>query len=285
VNVTIQYTAQYRYESVVSLSPHRVRLFPRPDYFVRVDAEAFSTESTADVQYRNDLFDNPFAYCFYPTAISDLHFSLKLSVRLRERNPFHFLLDSHALKLPFLYKPDELAVLHPYLSSGGGTLNVPDPLRLPSPRPTVETLMSMVAWLNENIGYERREEGPARAPEETLRLGRGACRDTANLFVAVLRQLGIAARLTSGFLWEPPTSKRERRAVGAMHAWVEAYLPGAGWVGMDPTNGVLCDHHFIATAVGMTPEDIMPISGSYYGNRKVGSEMTYSLEIVPLGTL
>ena len=87
--------------------------------------------------------------------------------------------------------------------------------------------------LHECIGYERREEGPARPPEETLRIGKGACRDVALLLAAILRQPGLAARLTSGYLREADSDSS--RAEGSLHAWTEVYLPGAGWVGMDAT--------------------------------------------------
>src|SRR5690606_25617776 len=98
------------------------------------------------------------------------------------------------------------------------------------------------------------------------------------LLADTLRRAGIAARLASGYLWEEP-SEAERRAEGALHAWTEAYLPGAGWVGLDPTNGVFCNHHHITAAVGLTPEDVEPISGHYYADRHVPSEMSVTLEL------
>ena len=96
--------------------------------------------------------------------------------------------------------------------------------------------------LHECIGYVRRKDGQARSAAETLRAGRGACRDVAVLLAAVLRQLGLAARLTSGYLREGEESE-SRRAEGSLHAWTEVYLPGAGWVGMDATNGIFSNHN------------------------------------------
>ena len=108
----------------------------------------------------------------------------------------------------------------------------------------------------DHLAYERREEGVAREPAETIALGRGACRDFAVLLAVLLRQMGVAARLASGYMVE--TGERERRAEGALHAWTEAYLPGAGWIGLDPTNGILCDHHHILAAVGLEPGRRLP---------------------------
>jgi transglutaminase-like putative cysteine protease len=282
MNIAIRYAATYTYDEPASFSPHFVRLFPRSDRHVRVERARFETNADADVQYRRDLFDNDIAKCFYPEKCDVLDFRLELDLALAERNPFHFLLETHALTLPFDYLPHEAAVLAPYRDPGP-ELALPSALA-PSAksRPTVEALVEMNQWIFENLGYERRDEGEAWAPAETLAAGRGACRDFAVLFVAALRRHGLAARLASGFLWEPPdTPKEDLRAESALHAWIEAYVPGAGWMGFDPTNGVLCDHHRITAAVGIAPDDISPIKGLYYGEKKIEHRMTATLEITP----
>jgi transglutaminase-like putative cysteine protease len=282
MNITIRCGVRYDYEEPASFSPHLVRLFPRNTRYVRVERVGFETDASADIQYRHDMFDNEIARCFYPGKLAALDFQLELDLSLVERNPFHFLLESHALRLPFEYQPREAAVLAPYLGPEPD-LALPAELSPPSaPKPTVEALVGLNQWIFENLGYERRDEGEAWAPEVTLARGRGACRDFAVLLVAVLRKHGLAARLASGFLWEPPdTPKEDLRAESALHAWVETYLPGAGWLGLDPTNGVLCDHHRITAAVGLTPDDISPIKGHYYGHKKIESRMTATLEITP----
>jgi len=148
-----------------------------------------------------------------------------------------------------------------------------------TPQPTVDTLVALNAALHDNLAYERREEGAAYAPEETLRLGRGSCRDFTVLLAEVARSLGLAARLASGYLCE--FGNESKVAEGALHAWTEIYLPGAGWVGFDPTNGYLCNHHHITAAVGLTPEDISPILGNYFHPTHVPAQMTTSLQIFP----
>jgi transglutaminase-like putative cysteine protease len=89
----------------------------------------------------------------------------------------------------------------------------------------------------------------------------------------------VAARLVSGFVWEGDKPESEKRASSAMHLWVEACLPGAGWIGMDPTNGVLTDHHFVATAVGRRHDDVAPISGVYYSNTPFASSLATSISV------
>jgi transglutaminase-like putative cysteine protease len=101
------------------------------------------------------------------------------------------------------------------------------------------------------------------------------------LLAETLRGLGLAARIASGYLCE--FGEAGKVAEGALHAWAEVYLPGAGWVGMDPTNGTFCDHHHLTAAVGLTPADISPVLGNYYHATHVPAQMTASLQIIPHG--
>lgn len=279
MKIKILYRTDYRYEKSVSFSPHIFRLFPKPDQFVGTEQISFKTNDTADVQYRKDVFDNNIAFCFYPDKGQDLIARLEIDLRLREKNAFHFLLDAHALNFPFQYKPEESRALTAYLKSEtGGALQLP--FWQPEPKPTVTALVELNEAIFKNLKYERRDEGAARAPAETLALGLGACRDFAVLLAETLRGAGIAARLASGYLCE--FGEKEKRAEGALHAWTEAYLPGAGWLGLDPTNGVFCNENHITAAVGLTPDDISPVSGSYYGKTHIPSTMSATLELLKI---
>ena len=278
MRLSIRYEADYCYEEPASLSPHLVRVFPRTDLFVKVGKTKFHTHGSADVQWRRDLFDNLIAYCFYPENVKNLPFRLEIDLEVRERNPFHFLLDSRGLHVPCDYSLDERLLLAAFLEPTGD-FSLPVPLAPGSPRPTVETLVTWTRWIHENLDYERRDEGDPFAPEETLRRGSGSCRDFGPLLAEVLRRNGVAARLASGFVWEGDKDPSERHAESSLHAWVEAYLPGAGWFGMDPTNGAFCDHHFITTAVGLRHGDIAPVAGTYYGKKHIGSTLAAKLEV------
>lgn len=275
MKLKILYRAEYHYASEVGFSPHLFRLFPKPDQFITNDKIEFATNPGADVQYRKDIFDNNIAFCFYPRPGLILEAKLEIDLRVVERNAFHFLLDSDALNFPFSYRAAESRILAPYLQQAE---RVELPFWKAEKKPTLEALVELNSAIFKNIGYERREEGPARNPQETLRLGSGACRDLAVLLAEVLRSQGIATRLASGYLCE--FGAVEKRAEGALHAWVEAYLPGAGWLGMDPTNGVFCNHNHITAAVGLTPADVSPVSGSYFGDRRVDSIMNSTLELI-----
>jgi transglutaminase-like putative cysteine protease len=280
VRISVRYAARFQYAREASFSPHRVRLFPRHDLFINVERITFSTHGSANVHYRHDLFDNLTATCAFPQLLDVLHFELEFDASLQPWDPFHFLLDSHALYLPFEYRPEEAAVLRPFRRPRFKTGALPAALAPGSQRPTMETLVAMNSWLHKNIGYERREEGDAFPPKVTLKRQTGSCRDFAVLLAEVLRAQGLAARLASGYLWEDESGSGLEHAQNAFHAWVEAYLPGAGWVGFDPTNGIVCEHHFLATAVGLSASDIAPIEGHYYGKETISSTLKTDLAIV-----
>jgi len=277
MKLDVTYRAEYRYEKRVSLSPHIVRLFPRDALQAGVVSRRFATNPTGSVNWRHDLYDNVVAQCFYPQEEDRLIFEFDARIAVEERNPFGFLLDSRALQWPVDYDARERAVLAAFMVPSSDVF--PAPLRPMSGSETVGALVSMNQWIHANIAYERREEGGPHAPEETLRLRRGACRDTAVLLAAALRGQGFAARLVSGYLWESAGSPSEHKAENSLHAWTEVYLPGAGWVGMDPSNGVLADHHYLATAVGISPADIAPVSGLYFSDRGVPGVLNASLRI------
>lgn len=270
----ISYRAEYRYEAPVSLSPHVLRIFPRRDHQVRLLGADFDPPAGAHSSFRRDLFDNDICSMFFPELLMEMNIGMSCLLDSAERNPFDFLLESRALRIPIAYTPDERMVLDAFLSAPEDVSFLPAELLAREPRPTVEAILNWNRWIFENVRYERREEGAPWTAFETLRLGRASCRDFSALMLLVLRANGIASRLASGFLWEGDLDPGERHvAEGAMHAWVEAFLPGAGWIGIDPTNGVLCDQHAITTAVGLRAEDVAPVSGTYYSREQVGSTL------------
>jgi transglutaminase-like putative cysteine protease len=283
VKLGLRYQTTYRYEEPVGFSPHDVRLFPRSDRFSRVRRFDFTTAPKGTVRYSRDVFENTVASCYFPERSKELEFRLAINLDLDEKDPFHFILESSAVETPFDYNPVIAKLLAPYRERRmKDRLVVPgwEPPTSRKRRDTVKTLVELNKTLHECIGYERREEGAALSPAETLRLGRGACRDVTVLLAEILRQMGFAARLTSGYLRE--SDAETRRSEGSLHAWTEVYLPGAGWVGLDATNGVFCNHNFIGAAVGLTPADITPISGVYFHKKRIPAHMTSRLQLINL---
>ena len=225
MKVRIAYQTQYAYAEPVSFSTHLFRLFPKADRSTRVRSITFQTNPGALVNMRRDLFDNEVASCAYNGKSTLLGAQLAIELEIEPRNAFAFLVAPHAVALPFAYTAREAHVLTPYLGAGPA-LELPFWKAPASPQPTVETLVALNEALHRELAYERRDEGAAYAPEETLRLGRGSCRDFAVLLAEMARGLGLAARLASGYLCE--FGDTEKRAEGALHAWTELYVPGAG---------------------------------------------------------
>ncbi len=277
MKIRIAYQTQFAYAEPVSFSLHLFRLFPKTGRHLAVQRLDFQTNAGADVHYRHDLFDNEIASVFYPGKSALLQASLLIELEVQERNPFGFILAKHAVDFPFQYTPREADVLAPYLR--GSPLTLPFWSPPEKAAPTVDVLTSLNAALHENIAYSRREEGEAYAAAETLRLGCGSCRDYAVLLAEAARGLGVAARLASGYLCEFEAGAKV--AEGALHAWTELYLPGAGWIGFDPTNGYLCNHYHLTAAVGLTPDDISPIAGTFAPPLPFPPTMTASLHIDP----
>jgi uncharacterized protein (DUF2126 family)/transglutaminase-like putative cysteine protease len=280
MRVQIENWMRYKYEKPVSFSPHRIRLYPRTDPTILTHRLQTLTNIPSDVQYRRDLYDNLIANCFFVEPADTLELRVQLEVELWPKNPFHFLLASYAEELPFDYTESEAKVLAPYREIlPADDVDSDEIWRLEGKRGTVDALVELAQTLHSEISYEVREDGEARPPSRTLELRSGACRDTALLAGSILRKIGLAVRLVSGFLCEFQIEVRDRRADSALHAWIEVFLPGAGWVGVDPTNGTFCDHRFIPTAAGVLMSDIASVEGSYFGAEKVPSDFQAKLEL------
>ena len=283
MKIGIRYETIYRYDRAVRFSPHDVRLFPRTDRFLQITRLDFQTKPKTTVRFGRDVFDNVVASCFFDQPSEVLELRLALDVDATKKNPFDFVLSRRVVQMPFNYEEDIASIICAYCKrQTGESLSLPGwkPPSRESPRETVAMLVELTKALHRIISYERREEGAAQSPAETLRRQRGACRDTAVLLAEMLRDLGLAARVVSGYLRE--TDEEVRRAEGSLHAWTEVFLPGAGWIGLDPTNGIFCNDNFIAAAVGLRPADITPISGSFYHRDRVPAEMKSRLELITL---
>ncbi len=280
MKVSIRFEADYTYDEPVSFSTHCFRLFPRTDHFVTVRRQSFETNAGADVQHRRDLFDNPMAVGVYAGETNCLLGRLSLELEILRKNAFHFLLAPHAVDFPFSYEPRECEVLAAYLTPRYDKFEMGFWTPSAVSAPTVSALVQLNEAIFGGIEYERRETGQALAPAETVARGRGSCRDFTVLLAETLRANGVAARMASGYLCEFEAEKKT--AEGALHAWVEAYLPGAGWVGLDPTNGTFCNHNHITAAVGLIPEVVVPIAGNYYKDYAVSSIMTSKVEVIEL---
>ena len=270
--VAVNHRTHYEYDRLVTLSPHVVRLRPAPHcrtpvtrYSLRIDPPDHF------LNWQQDPHGNHLARAVFRTPARRLRVEVDLVAELTAMNPFDFFLEPSAERFPLEYEPRLAKDLHPYLE-----MEPPGPeLRRflaavdTRARPTVDFLVTLNGDLERRIDYETRMEPGIRTCDDTLARGRGSCRDSAWLLAQILRHLGLAARFVSGYLIQlvpdvrplegPPGPSRDS---AELHAWVETYLPGAGWVGLDPTSGLLAAEGHLPVAATAEPATAAPISGS-----------------------
>jgi transglutaminase-like putative cysteine protease len=291
MNLRILHTTRHDYERPVSFSNHS--LFLRPFDSHRRQVLRFAVETTPECTQRwvRDAYGNTVLVCnFGLTESKVLEFTTSIDVHIAEDNPFDFILESYATAYPFSYREPDLSSLKSYLDSNAapGAFKALDWFYSVVPSPSqhndvVRFLSDLNEAIHREIGYQRRDEEGIQDPDTTIQIKSGSCRDMAVLFIAILRQLGFAARFCSGYLYDPPVGKdgapAYNRAVGSMHAWAEVYLPGAGWKGFDPTNGILANGNFIPCGVSHNPHYVNPIQGSYFSKQTVSSTMEVDLKM------
>lgn len=283
MTLRVLYETTYQYDRAVRFSPHHLRIVPRGDAFAQLLSLHFETRPQATTRFSRDAFDNIVTSFSFADPAEKLELKMTADVGVMKKNAFDFILDPVAVEMPFRYEREFASFLRVFKRrQSRGAIILPNwtPPTPPSRRGTVQTLVELTQAVHETIQYERREEGRARSPADTLRRGQGACRDVAVLLAEILREMGLAARIVSGYLREADDAIH--RAERSLHAWTEVFLPGAGWVGLDPTNGILCDHNFVATAVGVRPAHVTPISGNFYHHELVPARMTSRVELINL---
>jgi transglutaminase-like putative cysteine protease len=276
MRVALHHITRYDYDRPVALSPHEVRLRPTSHGRTPVLSYRLSVVPTSHfVHWREDPYGNDVARFVFSERTRHLQFTVELTADLAPINPFDFFIEPYAENFPFDYDPQLREDLSAYLRvDPGSPLLAEWILRLETgagkgPGATTRFLVSLNQALARDVAYEVRLEPGVQTPEQTLQLARGSCRDSTWLLVQILRRLGLGARFVSGYLIElkgdgrPLAGPSGREADGAgLHAWAEAYLPGAGWIGLDPTSGLLAGEGHIPLACSATPVSAAPIIGT-----------------------
>ncbi|MGE8475199.1 MAG: transglutaminase family protein, partial [Paraburkholderia hospita] len=272
IRVALNHVTHYRYDRLVGLSPQVVRLRPAPhcrtpilSYSMRVEPEVHF------INWQQDAFANYQARLVFPERTPEFKITVDLVAEMAVYNPFDFFLEPAAEKFPFEYAPELAAELAPYLVRREMTPRFKEFVASidRSPRVTADFLVELNQRLQHDIRYLIRMEPGVQTPEETLVNGSGSCRDSGWLLVETLRQLGLAARFVSGYLLQlAPDTKSLDGPSGTeydftdLHAWCEVFLPGAGWIGLDPTSGLLAGEGHIPVACTPEPGSAAPISGA-----------------------
>lgn len=272
IRVALNHKSFYEYDRLVELAPQVVRLRPAPhcrtpicSYSLRVEPEKHFTN------WLQDPHSNHLARLVFPEKTRKLEVEIDLVAEMTVVNPFDFFLEPDATKFPFTYEPGLAKDLLPFLEPipPGPELTALLKSIDRSECKTIDFLVQINQRLEQMIGYVIRMEPGVQTPEETLKLGRGSCRDSAWLLVQILRHLGMAARFVSGYLIQlKPDVESLDGPSGAeadftdLHAWTEVFLPGAGWIGLDPTSGLLAGEGHIPLACTPEPLNAAPITGT-----------------------
>jgi uncharacterized protein (DUF2126 family) len=272
IHVALNHVTHYKYDRLVNLSPQIVRLRPAPHCRTRILSYSLRIEpATHFINWQQDPFANHLARLVFPEKTQEFKVTVDLVAEMAVYNPFDFFLEPHAENYPFAYDEASAHDLAPYLVKGPLTpafkafvASIPrDEVR------TIDFLVSLNQRLQRDIAYTIRMEPGVQTPEETLTLKTGSCRDTGWLLVQALRHMGLAARFVSGYLIQ---LKADVAALDGpsgtevdftdLHAWCEVFLPGAGWIGLDPTSGLLAGEGHIPVACTPEPTGAAPVSGA-----------------------
>lgn len=279
IRVAIRHKTTYRYSRPVDMAPHVFRL--RPAVHSRTPIEAYSLKLTPAkhfINWQQDPFGNFLARIVFPEPVKELDVEVSVIADMTVINPFDFFVEDYAEHYPFEYDAALRQQLTPYLAitEDGPRLRQWLTSIDRSHNSIVDFLVTLNVQLQEAIAYNIRMEPGVQSCEETLEKAIGSCRDSAWLLVQILRHLGLAARFVSGYLVQlTPDQKSLDGPSGPeadftdLHAWAEVFVPGAGWLGLDPTSGLFAGEGHIPLACTPDPASAAPVSGAFTGEAKV----------------
>jgi transglutaminase-like putative cysteine protease len=271
--LTVSHTTVYRYREPVSLGEHRMMFRPRESHDLRLIGTGLTiTPRPRELRWLHDPFDNSVAVATFEGKTSELRFQSDVTLEHFETSMPEYPLEEYAKSYPFRYSDEDfpslmraLAHHYPAKNVAKWALQFLDPA---DTTPTMKILRAMTHGIRDQFDYTRRDEKGVQTPEQTLESGRGSCRDFAVLMMEAARSVGIAARFVSGYIYTPGHKTGSGAVVGggATHAWMQAYLPGAGWIDFDPTNSIVGNRNLIRVAVAWSPEHVLPLWGTYEGS-------------------
>jgi len=271
IHVALNHVSHYRYDRPVNLGPQLVRLRPAPHCRTRILSYSLKVQPAQHfINWQQDPQANYLARLVFQQRTEEFRVEVDLIAEMAVLNPFDFFLTPYAESTPFDYEATELSELGPYLSCSAATPLVAEYLaRIPrTSMRTIDFLVDINQRIARDIRYLIRMEAGVQTPEQTLSSAAGSCRDSGWLLVQLLRHLGLAARFVSGYLIQLKSDVKALDGPSGpeqdftdLHAWCEVYLPGAGWIGLDPTSGLMAGEGHIPLACTPEPSAAAPVSG------------------------
>ncbi len=271
IHAALHHVTHYRYDRPVALGAQVVRLRPAPHCRSHIVSYSLKVEPVGHfINWQQDPFANYLARLVFPEKVTEFKVTVDMVTEMSVYNPFDFFLEPHAENFPFTYSATQRQELAPYLATKPATPRLQTYLDAidRTPRRTIDFLVSINQQVARDINYLIRMEQGVQSPEETLTKSSGSCRDSGWLLVELLRHCGLAARFVSGYLIQlTPDVKALDGPSGTthdftdLHAWCEVYLPGAGWIGLDATSGLMAGEGHIPLACTPQPSSAAPIEG------------------------
>lgn len=289
--LSIRHRTTYRYRCPVTFGEHRLMFRPRDSHDLRHVSSTLAISPTAAVRWRYDVFGNSIAIATFGEAAQELVFESDIVVEHYGFEGAYPPMEDYARKLPFSYAFEELpdlrrsmerhhrdpqhrldAWVRRFLADGAAA-------------ETWQVLKAVNTAIHDEFAYAERAEEGVQTPIETLERASGTCRDFALLMMEAARTLGMAARFVTGYLFDPGQagSPHGLRGAGATHAWAMIYLPGAGWVEFDPTNGLIGGANLIRVGVARDPAQAIPVQGTYFGAAEDFIDMAVEVEVERIG--
>jgi transglutaminase-like putative cysteine protease len=288
--LTINHKTEYRYAQPVAFGEHRIMLRPLPGHDLRILAYRLAIEpEPMRLRWIHDVFGNSVAIATFDERADRLTFTSTVTVEHLPAEEFALTPDDPAFFYPFLYDdeeyPDLVQFVTPQYGDPHGELSTWARrfLDVEPPTPTFKILSAMTHGIRQAFSYRKRHEHGTQHPLDTLQLKSGTCRDFALLMIEALRRLGIAARFVSGYIFVPGDSAHGYVGGGNTHAWVQVYLPSAGWIEFDPTNGIVGNRDLVRTAVARDPRQAIPLHGVYLGEADAFLAMDIDIKVVSVG--
>lgn len=289
----VEHTTRYQYANPVTFGEHRAMFLPRGSHGGRILSYSVTTNIPSSIHWISDTLSNNLAIIRFSEGGSELVVTCKFrKVHYGVKGIEAFPLEARAELIPVQYTPEEwidlVVYLQPYSEDPDGSVAAwAKSFILGDHYETREVLQEMMDTIRDSFTYQSRDEEGTQAPGETLAKKSGTCRDYAWLMIEALRRLSIACRFVTGYLYDPALDGGEvgMTGSGATHAWLEIYLPGAGWLSYDPTNRITEGYDLIQVATARRPAQAIPLAGCWFGDSGDYLGMSVEVAVRKLGTL
>jgi transglutaminase-like putative cysteine protease len=288
--LTIHHKTEYHYAHPVAFGEHRIMLRPRDSHDLRLLSGGLKiAPQPMSLRWIHDVFGNSVAIATFDERAEVLSFVSSATVDHNPAEEFALTPDDPAYFYPFMYDqeefPDLVQFITPQYADPEGELSAwaRNFLDEEGPTPTFKILSEMTHGIRRTFTYRKRHEQGTQHPLDTLQTGSGSCRDYALFMIEALRRLGIAARFVSGYIFVHGDREHGYVGGGSTHAWVQVYLPSAGWIEFDPTNGIVGNRDLVRVAVARDPSQAIPLHGTYLGSADAFVGMEVSINVVSAG--